>query len=161
MSSLHESEPEDDNGELFICIRVYMSTDIHHRSVSAYNDGKGIQISASLVGILQPPKAGEKKRRTNAKPPVTTQVVYIHENTKLIDGLIRIIGQALNRRDLCKGGLDEHGGMEEETTALFSLEYTIPRTQLKDVQLRSEDDWKTFLEEASKKATAQGKLVIR
>ncbi|KAH9975236.1 hypothetical protein BGW80DRAFT_1250856 [Lactifluus volemus] len=107
MSSLYhnssESEPEDDN--------VYMSTDIHHPS---------------------PPKAGEKKRCTNAKPPVTTQVVYIHENTKLINSLIRIIGQALNQRDLCKGGLDEHG-----------------------------DDWKTFLEEASKKVTAQGKLVIR
>jgi hypothetical protein len=110
-----------------------MSTDIHHPSVSAYNDRKGIQISVLLVGILQPPKAGEKKRCTNAKPPVTTQVVYIHENTKLIDSLVRIIGQALNQRDLCKGGLDEHGGMEEETTALFSLEYTIPHTQLKDV----------------------------
>ncbi|KAH9982058.1 hypothetical protein BGW80DRAFT_1453013 [Lactifluus volemus] len=129
MSNLHhnssESEPEDDN-------------------VSAYNDGKGIQISVSLVSILQPPKAGEKKRHTNAKPPITTQVVYIHKNTKLIDGLVRIIGQALNWRDLCKGGLDEHGGMEEETTALFHS-----------------NDWKTFLEEASKKATAQGKLVIR
>jgi hypothetical protein len=87
-------------------------------------------------------------------------MVYVHENMKLIDGLVQIIGQALNWRDLCKGGLYEYGGMQKETTALFSLEYTIPHTQLKDVQLHYKDDWKTFLEEVSKKVTAQGKLVI-
>ena len=69
-----------------------MSTDIHHPSLSAYNYGKGIQISVLLVGVLQPPNVSEKKRHINAKPPVTTQVVYVYWNTKLIDGLIQIIG---------------------------------------------------------------------
>ena len=129
--------------------------------MSLHNDGKGIQISAMLFGVLQPHKAGDKKRRANAKPPVTTKVVYMHEKTKFLDGLIQIIGRALNRKDLCKGGLDEHENLSERTAALFSLEYTIPHTQLKDVELCSEGDWITFLKEAGKKAAAQGKLVIR
>jgi hypothetical protein len=60
--------------------------------VSLHNDGKGIQISAMLFGVLQPHKAGDKKRRANAKPPVTTKVVYLHEKTKFLDGLVHIIG---------------------------------------------------------------------
>jgi hypothetical protein len=59
----------------------------------------------------------------------------------------------------CKGGLDEHENLSEQTAALFSLEYTIRHTQLKDVELCSKGDWTTFLEEAGKKAVAQGKLV--
>ena len=47
------------------------------------------------------------------------------------------------------------------SAALFSLEYTIPRTQLKDIELSSEHDWETFLGEAGKKPSAQGKLTIK
>lgn len=160
LSNGSDSEPENNNSVLFL-VQCCLTTDTHHPSVSVHNDGKGIQISAILFGVLQPPKAGEKKRRANAKPPVTTKVVYMHEKTTFIDGLVQIIGRALNRKDLCRGGLDGDGALEEQTAALFSLEYTIPRTQLKDVELCSEGDWKTFLEEAGKKVAAQGKLVIR
>jgi hypothetical protein len=62
-------------------------------------------------------------------------VVYLHEKTKFLDGLVHIIGWALNWKDLCKGGLDEHENLSEQTAALFSLEYTITHTQLKDVKL--------------------------
>jgi hypothetical protein len=85
----------------------------------------------------------------------------MHKKTEFIEGLVQIISQALNWRDLCKGGLGADGNLSTQTTTLFSIEYTIPHTQLKDVELRSEDDWTTFLEEAGKKATAQGKLVIK
>ncbi|KDR86168.1 hypothetical protein GALMADRAFT_51755 [Galerina marginata CBS 339.88] len=127
---------------------------------SPYNEGKGIQISASLHGLLPIAKSGEK-RRANAKAPVTTKVLYLHEKTPFINGLLEIIGHNLKRKDLCKGGVDRHGNLNGASLALFSLEYSIPRTQLKDVDLLSENDWETFLAEAGKKPSAQGKLVIR
>jgi hypothetical protein len=127
---------------------------------SLHNDGKGIQITASLIGLVPPPKAGEK-RRANAKPPVTTKVVYVHEKITFIKGLVEIMWRQMKRKDLCKGGLDHHGKLNEKSAALFSLEYTIPRTQLKDIELSSERDWETFLSEAGKKPSAQGKLTIK
>ncbi|KAF8970923.1 hypothetical protein BDZ97DRAFT_1901917 [Flammula alnicola] len=130
------------------------------QSKSIHNDGKGIQLSVSFIGLLPPPKAGEK-RRANAKPPVTTKVVYVHENSSFIQGLVKILWQSLQRKDLCQGGLDRHGNLREKTAAMFSLEYTIPRTQLKDIAMVSEDDWETFLEEAGKKPSAQVKLTIK
>ena len=39
---------------------------------SHYNDGRGIQISVSLIGLLPPVRSGEK-RRVNAKLPTTTR----------------------------------------------------------------------------------------
>jgi hypothetical protein len=126
---------------------------------SLYNDGKGIQVSVLLIGLLPRPKTGEK-RRANAKPPVTTKVVYIHEKTTFVNGLTQIIIHTFKRRDLCRGGLDSDGNLKKKTSDLFSLAYTIPRTQLKDVEILSEYDWGTFLEEAGKKPSAQGKLTI-
>jgi hypothetical protein len=140
--------------------RAYTALCLFPHPESLYNDGKGIQINASLIGLLPRPKSGEK-RRANAKPPVTTKVVYIHEKTDFIGGLIQIIGRALKRSDLCRGGLDRSGNLHKKTSSLFSLSYTIPRTQLKDVEILSEDDWATFLEEAGKKPSAQGKLAIK
>ena len=127
---------------------------------SHYNDGRGIQISVSLIGLIPPAKAGEK-RRVNAKPPTTTTVVYIHEKMLFINAIYVIVGRALNRRDLCRaGGLDHRNYLTPSTP--FQLEYTIPRnTSFKDVELRSALDWKTFMEEASKKASPQGKLVVK
>jgi hypothetical protein len=127
---------------------------------SLYNDGKGIQVSVLLIGLLPRPKTGEK-RRANAKPPVTTKVVYIHEKTTFINGLTQIIVHTFKRQDLCRGGVDRDGNLKKKTSDLFSLAYTIPRTQLKDVEILSENDWGTFLEEAGNKPSAQGKLTIR
>lgn len=131
---------------------------------SLYNDGKGIQISATLIGALPPLKAGEK-RRANAKPPTTTKIIYIHEDTKFTEGLSAIIARALGRHDLCQGGTGEDGFLLPRTSELFSLAFTIPRNNsFKDVEMLSEEDWKTFLDDAAKKASkkfnAHGKLVI-
>ena len=52
----------------------------------------------------------------NAKAPVTTKVVYIHEKISFIDGLVKIIGRALNRKDLCKGGTDKYGNLDARTS---------------------------------------------
>ena len=70
---------------------------------SLYNDRKGIQVSALLIGLPPQPKAGEKQH-ANAKPPVMTKVVYIHEKTTFVKGLIQIIRYTLKREDLCRGG---------------------------------------------------------
>jgi hypothetical protein len=68
---------------------------------------------------------------------------------------------ALGRQDLCQGGIDADGRLLPKTSKLFSLAFTIPRNvSFKDVEMLSEDDWKTFLGEAAKKPCALGKLVI-
>jgi hypothetical protein len=127
---------------------------------SIHNDGKGIQVSVQLIGLLPISKAGEK-RRASAKPPVITKVMYIHEKSSFIQGLVQILWHNLQRKDLCQGGLDRHGCLKERTAEMFSLEYTIPRTLLKEIAMTSEKDWDTFLEEAAKKPSAQAKLTIR
>jgi len=126
---------------------------------SLYNEGKGIQITATFIGLLPRPKAGEK-RRSNAKPPTTTKVIYIHEKMPFVNAVYIIVGQSLGRQDLCDaGGLDEDNRLTRVTP--FRLEYTIPRSTFKDVELHSAADWKTFMEEAAKKAVAHGKLVVK
>ena len=67
---------------------------------SLYNNGKGIQVSISLIGL--PPKTGEKWHM-NAKPPVTTKVMYIHKKTTFVKGLTQIIVYTFNKEDLCRG----------------------------------------------------------
>lgn len=136
------------------------SSSLIPHSESLYNDGKGIQVSVSLIGLLPRPKTGEK-RRANAKPPIMTKVMYIHEKTTFVNGLTQIIVHTFKRQDLCRGGVDRYGNLKKKTSDLFSLTYTIPRTQLKDVEILSENDWRTFFEEAGKKPSAQGKLTIR
>jgi hypothetical protein len=78
-----------------------------------------------------------------------------------MQGLVQILWHDLQRRDLCRGGLDRHGHLKEQTAKMFSLEYTIPRTLLKEVSMTSEKDWDTFLKEATKKPSAQAKLTIK
>ena len=146
------------------CFLLQHSTTNSNSSIpcpeSLYNDGKGIQVSVSLIGLLPQPKTGEKQC-ANAKPPVMTKVVYIHEKTTFVNGLTQIIVHTFKRHDLCRGGVNRDGNLKKKTSDLFSLAYTIPRTQLKDVEILSENDWGTFLEEAGKKPSAQGKLTIR
>jgi hypothetical protein len=126
---------------------------------SLYNEGKGIQITATLVGLLPQPKAGEK-RRSNAKAPTTTKVVYIHEKMPFVNAVYIIVGRALGRQDLCEaGGLDDDDCLTHVTP--FRLEYTIPHSTFKDVEVHSAADWKTFIDEATKKAVAHGKLVVK
>jgi hypothetical protein len=61
---------------------------------SLYNEGKGIQITATLIGLLSQPKAG-KKCCLNAKPPTTTKVIYIYEKMPFINAVYIIVGQSL------------------------------------------------------------------
>ena len=75
---------------------------------SLYNNGRGIQISMSLIGLLPPVKTGSKPQ-VNVKPPTTTTIVYIHKEMHFINVIYVIVGHALNWWDLCKtGGLDHY-----------------------------------------------------
>lgn len=90
-----------------------------------------------------------------------TKVVYIHEKSSFIHGLMEILWRNFRRKDLCKGGLDKNGHLREDTAARFSLEYSIPYSQVKDVSMTSEDDWSTFLDEAGQKPSGRANLVIK
>lgn len=88
--------------------------------------------------------------------------MYIHKKTLFLDSLAFILQWSLNRPELCQGGLTCNDSLDAKAMALFSLKYTIPCVQsLKDIQLLSEDDWGTFLEEAGKKSTSTSKLIIK
>ena len=126
---------------------------------SLYNEGKGIQITASLIGLVPQWKAGEK-HRSNAKPPTTTKVMYIHKKMPFVYAVYEILGESLGWEDLCNaGGVDKQGHLLPITP--FRLEYTIMHSTFKDIGLNSVMDWRTFMEEATKKAIPHGKLVIK
>jgi hypothetical protein len=85
--------------------------------------------------------------------------VYIHEKMPFVHAVYKILGESLGREDLCDaGGVDNQGRLMPITP--FRLEYTILRSTFKDVELNSVADWRTFIEEATKKAVPHGKLVI-
>lgn len=115
-----------------------------------------MKLTVTLVGLFPRLKAGEK-RRANAKPPMTTVVVYVHERWTFLYALTEIL-KNIGRCDLLRGGTNAEGQILDTTP--FFIEYTVPRTTSKDVALKSEKDWETFVEEVAEKASAQGKLTI-
>jgi len=77
-----------------------------------------------------------------------------------VHAVYEILGESLGREDLCDaGGVDKQGRLLPIMP--FQLEYTIMRSTFKDVGLNSVADWRTFMEEATKKAVPHGKLVIK
>lgn len=126
---------------------------------SEYNDGKGLMISATLHARLPPIKPGDK-RRSNAKPPVTNKVVYVHENITFINMMVAVIRKSFIRGDLLVGGLDENRRLKPDTP--FTLEYSIPHnTAFKDIELASESDWEMFVDKMKDTAKGTGKLTIK
>jgi len=126
---------------------------------SEYNDSKGLMISATLHARLPPIKPGDKQR-SNAKPPVTNKVVYIHENITFINMMVAVIWKSFICGDLLVGGLDENRRLKLDTP--FTLEYSIPHnTAFKDIELASESDWEMFVDKMKAMAKGTGKLTIK
>lgn len=86
--------------------------------------------------------------------------MYIHKKMPFIHAVYEILGESLGQEDLCDaGGVDKKGCLLPITP--FRLEYTIMCSTFKDVGLNSVADWRTFIEEAMKKAIPHRKLVIK
>ena len=153
--SAHNNDSECEEGEA-----LHALLSVAHKFLSEpeskCNDGKGMKLTVTFVGLFPRLKTGEK-RRANAKPPTITVVMYVHERWTFPYALSEIL-KKVGRRDLLRGGTDRKGQLLDATP--FFIEYTVPRTTSKDVALKSEKDWETFVEEVAEKASAQGKLIF-
>ena len=115
-----------------------------------------MKLTVTFVGLF-PCLKTSKKWCANAKPTTVTVVVYVHERWTFPYALSEIL-KKVGHHDLLRGGTNRKGQLLDTTP--FFIEYTVPRTTSKDVALKSEKDWETFIEEVAEKASAQGKLIF-
>ncbi|KAJ7200115.1 hypothetical protein GGX14DRAFT_660571 [Mycena pura] len=111
---------------------------------SAYHDGKGIEYVVAFVPLLPPLTTGEK-RRANAKAPTEKVTIHAHEKltfAELLDTAIAAIARPLPFKMVA----------EKLRTRHFTITWSLFRTAAyKNMQLNSEDHYKSMLTAASSK----------
>jgi len=112
-------------------------------SMSLFNDGKGIKVAVSFQPILPPLKPGEKRRK-NAKAKVINRIVYIHEEKSLSEFLDIVIDDIDKASNLSFSIANRSGLLDTDS---FTLEYTINRSDSKDIPIRYTADYKTLIDE--------------
>ncbi|KAF9232624.1 hypothetical protein BU15DRAFT_54814, partial [Melanogaster broomeanus] len=120
---------------------------------SQYNDGKGIQFSVQFTPLLAPPKSGQKRHK-NAKPKPINAIMYIHEENSFIN-FIGLCLNKFNRTDLTAA---IEGGKLVRTPLEFK--YSVPRTQFRDIELASNNDFAEMIEQATSWAKAEVKVSL-
>ncbi|KDR74191.1 hypothetical protein GALMADRAFT_21465, partial [Galerina marginata CBS 339.88] len=124
---------------------------------SLYNDGKGLKMTLLFTPLLAPLEAG-KRRRANAKPPVTTKIEYFHEDVPIRDFVIKAL-DSVKRTDLFESSWIFQGH-ELNTDDCFTLSYTIPRRVTDQVIVSNEKDYKQMIEEITSKSPFEVKVFI-
>ncbi|KDR71157.1 hypothetical protein GALMADRAFT_25054, partial [Galerina marginata CBS 339.88] len=124
---------------------------------SLYNDGKGLKMTLLFTPLLAPLEAG-KRRRANAKPPVTTKIEHFHEDVPLCDFVIKAL-DSVKRTDLF--GLSWiFQGHELDTDDCFTLSYTIPRRVTDQVTVSNEKDYSQMIDEITSKSPFEVKVFM-
>ena len=113
-----------------------------------------------LFSPLLPPLRVEngKKRRANAKPPVTTRIEYFHEDVPLRNFLVKAL-DSVKRNDLfeCSWIFQGH---ELDTDDCLTLSYTIPRRVTDQIVISNERDYKQMMDEITSKSPFEVKVYI-
>lgn len=125
-------------------------------SESVHNNGKGIKVALSFTPLLPPPKAGTKRRK-NAKAPVENRILWLHEEdniSQLLDAAIDSVGQA----DKLTYSIANRSGLVDPIN--FSIKYTIPRSDSKDIPLSYVSDFTGLMDEVSAMKNAAFRLFI-
>ena len=112
---------------------------------SIHNNGKGICFTLTFMPL--PSIAKGVKQRKNAKPKSSTQNVYINENADFSD-FIHSIMQAI--RSSKPAGLPYKIVGDILRTMNFDLEYSINRTQFKNISITAAKNWDEIGEHAKK-----------
>ncbi|KAJ7131599.1 hypothetical protein C8R43DRAFT_957091 [Mycena crocata] len=119
---------------------------------SKYNDGKGIRYAVTLHPLPPLPKAGEKRCR-NAKVDHPAQAIYVHEDdsfAELLDAAINSIGYANKLKFKIVA--------DTLRPSNFSVTWTINRSDFKNQQLTTTEQYTTMITEALEKAKPAVKL---
>ncbi|KAJ6485306.1 hypothetical protein C8R47DRAFT_1196825 [Mycena vitilis] len=127
---------------------------------SMCNGGKGIQYLIIFQPQLLPLKPNEPKRRSNARAEKIKTHVYLHEKRALgdvLDAVIKVIG---------RDGPNDHSmrfkvvGHQLRTTR-FKVNWTISRTDYKNMQLSSVKDFEELVKQVMEKAKAVVTLEVK
>ncbi|KAJ6461967.1 hypothetical protein DFH09DRAFT_865134, partial [Mycena vulgaris] len=122
---------------------------------SEYNDGQGIKYVTYFQPILAPLKVGEKRRK-GKRADLINCTTYVHENSsfaEVLDAAITSVGRNSQTMKFKIVGGDLR-------TATFSAVYSIPRTNLKKMQLASDTHFAGMVKDACKKSSPEIKLEI-
>ena len=114
-----------------------------HGFTSIFNDGKGIKVTVSFLPLPPPLKIGEKRRK-NTKPKPVKGIIYVHEDHSLsqfLDAVINNIDEACN----LTFSIGNRSGLLDSDC--FTLDYTVNRSDSKDIVIRNTADYKTLIEE--------------
>jgi len=114
-----------------------------HGSTSLFNDGKGIKVTVSFLPLPPPLKTGEKRHK-NAKPKPVKGILYVHEDQSLSQFLDAVIDNIDETRNLTFSIANRSGLLD---TDCFTLEYSVNRSDSKDIAIRNAVDYKTLIEE--------------
>ncbi|KAF8812901.1 hypothetical protein BYT27DRAFT_7004650, partial [Phlegmacium glaucopus] len=124
---------------------------------SLYNNSKGIKMTLLFTPLIAPLETG-KKRRANAKPPVTTKIKYFHEDILLCDFLIKAL-DSIKRHDLFECSWIFQG-RELDTDDCLTLSYTIPQRVTDQVIVSNQRDYKQMIDEITSKSPFKVKVYI-
>jgi hypothetical protein len=112
---------------------------------SVHNNGKGIKVALRFTPLLPPPKAGTKRHK-NAKAPVENCILWLHEEdniSHLLDAAIDSVGRA----DKLTYSIANRSGLVDSIN--FSIKYTIPHSNSKDIPLSYVSDFTRLVDEVS------------
>lgn len=137
--------------DVSLCCSITATTGGH----SLYNDDQGIQVHIKFTPLLPVLAAGEKCRK-NATAKTISKVTYLHEDVPFHDGLAKVL-VVIKREDLWDGFQVVDGVIKQ---AQFDITYTIPRSQLKDVNIESFTDWPEMIKQSVKKGSPEIRLQV-
>ncbi|KAF9034592.1 hypothetical protein BJ165DRAFT_1409884 [Panaeolus papilionaceus] len=86
------------------------------------------------------------------------------DETKQTEDDVEDLGKSQynNGKDWCKGGMDENKTLigSNGSPTPYTLQYSIPYTQMKDIDMTTEENWEMFIGEVCKCPTPHRKLAV-
>jgi hypothetical protein len=123
---------------------------------SVHNNSKGIKVALSFTPLLPPLKAGTKHCK-NAKAPVKNHILWLHKEgniSQLLDAAIDSVGQA----DKLTYSIVNQSGLMDSIN--FSIKYTIPCSDSKDIPLSYVSDFTRLVDKVSATKNVGFRLLI-
>ncbi|KAJ7877075.1 hypothetical protein B0H14DRAFT_3130266 [Mycena olivaceomarginata] len=122
---------------------------------SQYNGGQGIKYIFQIQPLAPVPKPGEKRRKNATRPAPIRKTIHLHEDSTFAD----VLDTAL-----CVTKYDKILPFKIVANSLrtkaFAATWTIGRTDYKDMELATVDDFDEMIKEAIEKAKPTVKILI-
>lgn len=124
---------------------------------SMYNNNKGIK--ATIIFTPLPEENPSKKHRANAKPVTISKITHFHKDVGIKEFIVKVL-QTIHWEELIEFSWLYRAGEEMEQADSFSAAYSIPQRVVEPITINDEEDFKQMVEEATKKANAEVKIMI-